>query len=99
MSGEALVTAAATLVVVIVYYIFKSSISKVEQITSKTNHIEEKSFARLDVRKKQSFIDQIDHYIDIGDYDEALNLCNIYYDYNERDEDFDKRIKYIKKTK
>ncbi|CAN5124762.1 hypothetical protein BH23BAC2_BH23BAC2_24070 [soil metagenome] len=100
MSGEALVMGAAAVVVTIIYYIFQSLFSAAKNAISKTNHIEEPQvMKRLDVRNKQSIIDGIDHCTDIGEYDEALKLCNIYYEHNEYDEDIEKRIKYIKKIK
>lgn len=100
MSGEALVIAAATVVVTIMYYIFKSLFSTAKKMTSKTNHIQEpQAMNKLDVRDKQSIIDGIDHCTDVGEYDEALKLCNVYYEHNQVDEDIEKRIKYIKKIK
>jgi hypothetical protein len=98
MSGKSIVVFFATLVVVLGYFLFKSVFSGVEKATSKTSHIKKTNvLEKLDVRNKQSIIDGIDHYIDIGDYDEGLKLCKIYYDYNEYDEDIEKRIKYINK--
>lgn len=100
MSGEALVMGAAAVVVTIGYYIIQSLFSSVKKATSKTNHIQETQVMdRLDLRNKQSILDGIDHCTDIGEYDEALKLCNIYYEHNEYDEDIEKRIKYIKKIK
>jgi len=100
MSGEALVMGAAAVVVTIGYYILQSLFNTVKKATSKTNHIKETQVMdRLDVRNKQSIIDGIDHCTDIGEYDEALKLCKIYYEHNEHDEDIEKRIKYINKIR
>tara|TARA_R110002096_G_scaffold138084_1_gene291606 strand:+ start:1428 stop:1730 length:303 start_codon:yes stop_codon:yes gene_type:complete len=100
MSGEALAMAAAAAVVALFYTIFQSLFNKAKKLTSKTSHIQESQvMSKLDVRNKQSIIDGIDHCTDIGEYDEALKLCNIYYEYNEYDEEIEKRIKYLKKIK
>ncbi|MDP2089477.1 MAG: hypothetical protein Q8J84_08770 [Flavobacteriaceae bacterium] len=100
MTTEAAAKIGATVVVVIFYMIFKGIFSKAKELTSKTSHIQESQvMSKLDVRNKQSIIDGIDHCTDIGEYDEALKLCNIYYEYNEYDEEIDKRIKYLKKIK
>lgn len=51
---------------------------------------------RLDVRNKQSIFDGIGHCTDIGEYQEALKLCDIFTEHNGFDEDIEKRKNYIK---
>lgn len=90
----------AAVVVAVFYLIFKGLFSKAKEATSKTKHIEDpETFnEQLDVKDKNGFIKRIDYWIDNKDFEEALNLCNIYNEYNENDPDIIKRIKYIKKN-
>ena len=97
MSGEAIIMVGATIVVVVGYYIFQGIFSSAKNSLSKTNHIQETQIMdRVDVRNKQSILDGIDHCTDIGENQEALKLCDIYFEHNGFDEDIEKRKTYIK---
>ena len=101
MPSEIPAQVGAAVVVTVFYLIYKGLSSKVKEVTSKTKHIEEpETFnEQLNVKDKNGFIKRIDYWIDNENFEEALNLCNIYNEYNENDPDIIKRIKYINKNK
>jgi hypothetical protein len=100
MSGEPLVIAVASGVFVLIYSIFQSLFNKVKESTSKSKHIEvpETFKEQLHVKDKVGLIRRIDYWIDNNNYKEALNICNIYTEYNGTDEVINKRIKFINKN-
>lgn len=95
MSGEILITVAATGVVVIVYSIFKSIFSNPKKSKSNDESLPETFKKQLHVKDKESFTNRIDYWIDNGDFQEALKLCKMYEEYNSPDKDINKRIRYL----
>lgn len=95
MSGETIVTVAATVVVVIFYSIFKSIFRSPNKPESKAENLPETFRKQLNVKDKESFTNRIDYWIDNGNFQEALKLCKMYHEYNAPDEDINKRIRYL----
>jgi len=96
MTNEVAAQAITAGVVAILYYIFSSLFKKVKEVTSKSKHIKvpDTFLEELNINDKESFLKRIDYWIDNGDFEEALHLCNIYNESYENDSEITKRIKY-----
>jgi hypothetical protein len=80
-----------------IFYLVKSlfsSSSKPEYSSSNEERIFEKE---LNVKNKSDMLERIDYWIDKSNFQEAKKLTNLYIDYNQSDENIQRRATLINK--
>lgn len=96
VSGSIIPAVGASIVIAIVFGIFKSFSKSKDSVSENIQDVPETFRKQLHITDKSAFLERIDYWINEGNYKEAKHLCKMFENHNGPDFEINKRLKKIK---